>query len=449
MSPRDPAPAASPTPAADGQTVDRFALGAAGLTDRDLEKLAGLRRAKAIATGLLAGSVSLMALAKFLEHRHPAFGFVAAFAEAATVGGLADWYAVTALFKHPMGIPIPHTAIVEKNQARIADSLGEFVEANFLAPGPVGAKLREVDFAGLISAWLADAAKSRSLASFALKLLPKAIEGIDQSRMKEFFAERLTEQIGAMKVAPLAARLLTAVTEGGRHQTLLDEILGAIEKLLADQVMIDGIRDKIRRELPSLFNLFKADAYLLNKIMKSTASFLDEVRQDEVHPLRHEFDRFVRTFIDNLRTSPDYEAKAEALKQDLLARPELREVAQTLWRSLTTFMQKDVASPDSKIEAQLAALLTDIGAKLATDPRMKAEINDGFVVALSTFVEQQKSGVATFIADQVKGWDLKQLILLIETNIGRDLQYIRLNGTLIGGLAGLVLHTVEVLLKAA
>lgn len=430
-------------------TADRFALGGAGLTERDREKLAGLKRAKAVATGLLAGSVSLMALAKMLEHRHPAFGFVAAFAEAATVGGLADWYAVTALFKHPMGIPIPHTAIVEKNQARIADSLGEFVEANFLSPGPVGAKLREVDFAGLISDWLKDAAKSRSLAAFALKLLPRAIEGIDQSRMKEFFAERLIEQIGTLKVAPLAARFLSAVTEGGRHQKLLDEIVGAIEKLLADQVMIDGIRDKIRRELPSLFNLFKADAYLLNKIMKSTASFLDEVRQDENHPLRHEFDRFVHAFIDNLRTSPEYQAKAEALKQDLLGRHELREVAQTLWRSLTTLLQKDVTSPDSKIEAQLASLLTDIGAKLATDPRMKAEINDGFVVALSTFVEQQKSGVATFIADQVKGWDLKQLILLIETNIGRDLQYIRLNGTLIGGLAGLVLHTVEVLLKAA
>ncbi len=427
----------------------RLAGASLDLTDRDREKLAGLRRAKLIATGLLGGSVSLMVVAKMLEHRHPAFGFVAAFAEAATVGGLADWYAVTALFRHPMGIPIPHTAIVQNNQARIADSLGQFVETNFLAPGPVGAKLREVNFAGLISDWLADPVKSQSLSRFALKLLPQAIAGIDQSRMKEFFAERLMEQIGGVKVAPLAAQLLSAFTDDGKHQKLLDELIGAIEKILADETTVAGIREKIRRELPSLFNLFKADAYLLNKIMKSTASFLDEVRTDPDHALRHEFDRFVKQFIDNLRDSPDYAARAEKLKQDLLTRQEVRDIAQTLWRSLTGFLERDIHAADSKIDAQFTSLLTDIGRKLATDPRMQAEINEGFVVALTTFVEQQKSGASRFIADQVKSWNMDQLIRLIEINIGRDLQYIRLNGTLIGGLAGLVLHTIEVLVKSS
>jgi uncharacterized membrane-anchored protein YjiN (DUF445 family) len=425
----------------------RLAGASLDLTERDREKLAGLRRAKLVATSLLGGSVSLMVVAKMLEHRHPAFGFVAAFAEAATIGGLADWYAVTALFRHPMGIPIPHTAIVQNNQARIADSLGQFVETNFLAPGPVGAKLREVNFAGLISDWLADPAKSQSLSRFALKLLPQAIAGIDQSRMKEFFAERLMEQIGAVKVAPLAAQLLSAFTDDGKHQKLLDELIGAIEKILADETTTAGIREKIRKELPSLFNLFKADAYLLNKIMKSTASFLDEVRGDPEHALRHEFDRFVKQFIDNLRDSPDYAARAEKLKQDLLTRHEVRDIAQTLWRSLTGFLERDIHAADSKIDAQFTSLLTDIGAKLAADQRMQAEINEGFVVALTTFVEQQKSGAATFIADQVKSWNMDQLIRLIEINIGRDLQYIRLNGTLIGGLAGLVLHAIEVLVR--
>jgi uncharacterized membrane-anchored protein YjiN (DUF445 family) len=425
----------------------RLAGASLDLTERDREKLAGLRRAKLVATGLLGGSVSLMVVAKMLEHRHPAFGFVAAFAEAATIGGLADWYAVTALFRHPMGIPIPHTAIVQNNQARIADSLGQFVETNFLAPGPVGTKLREVNFAGLISDWLADPVKSQNLSRFALKLLPQAIAGIDQSRMKEFFAERLMEQIGAVKVAPLAAQLLSAFTDDGKHQKLLDELIGAIEKILADETTTAGIREKIRKELPSLFNLFKADAYLLNKIMKSTASFLDEVRDDPEHALRHEFDRFVKQFIDNLRDSPDYAARAEKLKQDLLTRHEVRDIAQTLWRSLTGFLERDIHAVDSKIDAQFTSLLTDIGRKLAADPRMQAEINEGFVVALTTFVDQQKSGAATFIADQVKSWNMDQLIRLIEINIGRDLQYIRLNGTLIGGLAGVVLHTVEVLVR--
>jgi uncharacterized membrane-anchored protein YjiN (DUF445 family) len=419
------------------------------LTPRDHEKLAGLRRAKTIATSLLAGSVSLLVIAKMLEHRHPAFGFIAAFAEASTIGGLADWYAVVALFKHPMGVPIPHTAIVQQNQARIADSLGQFVETNFLAPAPVAAKLREVNFAGLISDWLSDPAKSQSLSRFALKLLPQAIAGIDQSRMKEFFAERLMDQINGLKVAPLAAKLLTAFTDDNRHQRLLDELIGAMEKILTDEAAIEGIRDKIRKELPSLFNLFKADAYLLNKIMKSTSSFLDEVRADPDHALRHEFNRFVRNFIEQLRDSPEYAERAEQLKRDLMTRRDLRDLAQDLWRSLTTFLEKDLQAPDSKIDAQLTSLLTDIGRKLATDARMKAEINEGFVVALSTFVDEQKSGASTFIADQVKSWDMQQLIRLIEINIGRDLQYIRLNGTLIGGLAGLVLHTLEVLFRVA
>ena len=414
---------------------------------RDAEKQASLRRARIVATTLLAFSVMLMIAAKMLEHRHPAFGFIAAFAEAATIGGLADWYAVVALFKHPMGLPIPHTAIIQKNQERIADSLGKFVETNFLAPGPVGAKLREVDFASHIADWLSDPSRSGQVARFARNMLPRALSGMDESRMKEFLAERLADQVGTLKLGPLAAQLLGAVTEDRRHQRLLDELIGAMERILGNQATIDGIRDKIRNELPSLFNLFKADAYLLNRILKSTGTFLDEVRQDPDHALRQEFDRFVEGFIVSLRESPDYAARAEKLKQDLLGRKELRDVAETLWRNILGYVERDLAAPESKIEAQLTILLTEIGAKLTEDPRMKAEINEGFVVTLSTLVEQQKSGASRFIAEQVKAWNMQQLIRLMELNIGRDLQYIRLNGTLIGGLAGLVLHTIEVLIR--
>lgn len=425
------------------------ATDATALSARDLEKEAGLRRAKLVATALLVFSITVMIAAKLLEHRHPAFGFIAAFAEAATIGGLADWYAVVALFKHPMGLPIPHTAIIQKNQARIADSLGKFVETNFLAPGPVGTKLREVDFAALIAAWLADPAKSASLSRFAVNLLPNAIAGMDQSRMKEFLAERLTDQVNALKLGPLAAQLLGAVTADRRHQRLLDQLIGAVERILNDPATVEGIREKIRKELPTLFNLFKADAYLLSRILRSTSTFLDEVKQDPDHALRQEFDRFVQSFIVGLRESPDYEARAEQFKHDVLGRQELRDVAQALWRNIIAYVEKDVASPQSRIEAQMTAILTEIGAKLASDPRMKAEMNEGFVVALSTLVDQQKSGASRFIADQVKAWNMQQLIRLIELNIGRDLQYIRLNGTLIGGLAGLVLHTIEVLLRAS
>jgi uncharacterized membrane-anchored protein YjiN (DUF445 family) len=427
--------------------LSRPPAGGSDPSARDAEKQAALRRARIVATSLLVFSITLMIVAKLLEHRHPVFGFVAAFAEAATIGGLADWYAVVALFKHPMGLPIPHTAIIQKNQDRLADSLGKFVETNFLAPGPVGAKLREVDFATHIADWLSDPSRSGAVSRFAVNLLPGALAGMDQSRIKEFLAERLADQVGAVKLGPLAAQLLGAVTEDRRHQRLLDELIDAVETILGNQATVDGIRDKIRNELPTLFNLFKADAYLLNRILKSTNTFLDEVRQDPDHALRLEFDRFVEGFIVSLRESPDYAARAEKLKQDLLGRQELRDIAQTLWRGIVSYVERDAASPQSKIEAQMTIVLTEIGAKLATDPRMKAEINEGFVVTLSTLVEQQKSGASHFIAEQVKAWNMQQLIRLMELNIGRDLQYIRLNGTLIGGLAGLVLHTIEVLIR--
>lgn len=436
-------------------SIDPQASGARDLNSpfspspRDLEKLAGLKRMRVIATGLLIASVIVLIIAKVNEHRHPAWGFVAAFAEAATIGALADWYAIVALFKHPMGVPVPHTAIIPKNRDRIAESLGEFVERQFLAPTPVERKLKEVDFAALVSNWLVEREKSRSLTRFAIKLVPQMLAKADESGLKAFVTRRALEELNRVEVAPLAADILKAFTDDGRHQDLLDELLKAIDGILSNQETVDQIRDKIRAELPSLFNMFKADAYLLKRIMGAAVSFTEEVRDNPEHPLRAEFDRFVGDFITRLHDSPEYADRAERLKRDLIARPELRDLASGLWGSLKAYVEADVAAPDSKIEGHLAHLLVQIGHHLREDPVLSAEVNAGFVTALTTFVETQKSGVSRFIADQVKGWDIQQLIRLIEINIGRDLQYIRVNGTVIGGLAGLVLHTIEVLFRLA
>lgn len=413
-------------------------------TERDAEKRAAFLAMRRNATLLLCLSVVVLVIAKLNEHRHPAWGFVAAFAEAATIGGLADWYAVVALFKRPMSLPVPHTAIIPHNRDRIANSLGEFVERQFLAPEPVKAKLRQVDFSGLVADWLIEPEKSRSLTRFVIKLVPQALARAEDSGVKAFVTKRAIEELDRIDVAPLAANVLKAFTDDGRHQALLDEVLAAVDAILSNEETISQVREKIRGELPSLFNLFRADAYLLNKIMGATVSFIAEVRESPEHPLRSEFDRFARDFVAKLRGSPEYAERAAKLKADLLGRPELRDIAQGLWTSLKTYVERDVADPHSRIEASLANMLVEVGRHLREDPKLSAEMNAGFVTALVTFVEQHKSGVSTFISDQVKSWEIGQLVRVIETNIGRDLQYIRVNGTIIGGLAGLVLHTLEV-----
>ena len=253
----------------------------------------------------------------------------------------------------------------------------------------------------------------------------------------------MLDQVEKVKLAPLAAELLSAFTDDRRHQRLFDEFTKVVGKFLSDEDALAAMREKIREELPSLFKLFRADAYLLKKIVASAGSLLEEVRADPDHPMRHEFDRFVLKFIERLRHSKDYAKRAEKLKRDFLARPELRELAQDMWESLRSFIEQDAKAENSMIREHLTSMFVDVGRHLASDPQIRADMNQGFVVALASFVESQKSGVSSFIADQVKRWDLAQLTRLIEINIGKDLQYIRFNGMLIGGIAGLILHTVE------
>ncbi|CCV07470.1 conserved membrane hypothetical protein [Mesorhizobium metallidurans STM 2683] len=406
-------------------------------------KLSALRRTKFLATAALALCVVIFAVAKSFEGRFAWLGFVAAFAEAATIGGLADWYAVVALFKRPLGLPIPHTAIIPENQNRIADNLGRFIEVNFLAQEPVREKLAEVDFSALVADWLSDADRAAGLSRFVGRLVPQTLGAIEQSGLRGFVTSRMLEQVEKVPLAPLAAELLSALTDDRRHQKLFDEFTKVVGRFLSDEEALATMREKIREELPSLFNLFRADAYLLKKIVASAGSLLDEVRADPDHPMRAEFDRFVESFVERLRTSKQYARRAEKLKRDFLARPELKALAGDMWDSLRLFIEQDAKAENSMIRAHLANMFVEVGRHLAGDPQIRADMNQGFIVALASFVESQKSGVSKFIADQVKRWDLAQLTRLIEMNIGRDLQYIRFNGMVIGGLAGVVLYTAE------
>ena len=413
----------------------------------DLARAAELRRVKTVATAVLAATLALFVAAKLLLPIHPAFGFVAAFAEAATIGGLADWYAVVALFRRPIGLPIPHTAIIQSNQQRIADKLGEFIEVHFLEHAPVEAKLRQIDFGSFIADWLRDRKRSADLARFSLRLLPEAVSATETSGLQTFITRRIATQLQSIDLAPLAAGTLRAFVQEGRHQGLLDDILRIVHESLTQPQTMAMVREKIRGELPTLLKLYRADKYLVNKIVASATAFFDEVRSDSGHPFRGEFDRMVLSFIDRLGSDPSYAERIATLKRDLLARPELSGLIRDIWSNARSFIERSASGETQVLQQHLASMFAKAGEALKADSELRAEINGGLVVVLRTFVADQKSGVSSFISDQVKAWDMGQLISLIEINIGRDLQYIRFNGSLIGGLAGLGLYTAEFLLR--
>jgi uncharacterized membrane-anchored protein YjiN (DUF445 family) len=424
-------------------TPGTFAFDAPG----DAARAAELRRVKALATLVLAGTLTLFVTAKALLHVHPVFGFIAAFAEAATIGGLADWYAVVALFRRPLGLPIPHTAIIQSNQHRIAEKLGEFIEVHFLEAGPVDAKLGQIDFASFVADWLRDRKRSTDLARFTLRLLPEAVAATETSGLKDFITRRITTQLQSLDLAPLAAGTLRAFVSEGRHQGLLDDMLRAVHDSMTRPETMAMIREKIRCELPTLLKLYRTDKFLVKKMVASATAFFDEVRSDPKHPFRGEFDSMVLSFVDRLGSDRTYADRIDGLKRDLLARPELGDLARNIWSNVRSFIERSASGETQVLQQHLARMFMEAGEALAGDSELRSEINQGLIAVFRSFIADQKKGVSSFISDQVKAWDMGQLIALIEINIGRDLQYIRFNGSLIGGLAGLTLYSIEFLLR--
>jgi uncharacterized membrane-anchored protein YjiN (DUF445 family) len=262
-----------------------------------------------------------------------------------------------------------------------------------------------------------------------------------------FITRRITSQLQSIDLAPLAAGTLRAFVAEGRHQGLLDNILRVVHRSLTEPETMAVIRDKIRAEMPTLLKLYRADKFLVNRIVASATKFFEQVRNDPQHPFRGEFDRMLLSFVDRLGTDRAIAGRIDGLKRDLLARPELADLARNIWSNTRSFIERSASGETQVLQQHLAGMFAKAGEALAADPELRAEINQGFVAVLRSFIADQKSGVSSFIADQVKAWDMGQLISLIEINIGRDLQYIRFNGSLIGGLAGLGLYTAEVLLR--
>jgi uncharacterized membrane-anchored protein YjiN (DUF445 family) len=412
-------------------------------------RLGALRRIKRTATAVLIACFAALVAAKLLEAAYPdiwIIPIVAAFAEAATIGGIADWYAVVAIFKRPLNLPFPHTAIIPNNQHRIAENLGGFIQNNFLARAPVEQKLREIDFAGEMSEWLSTPSRADSLAGFVVRFVPQLLATVDERGLVHFATERVSSQLARTDIAPLVGDVMTTFTKEGRHEVLLDELITALHRFLNNADTLAVIRAKVKSELPLFFNLLQGDRLVLNRLVQAATELLNEVKDDPEHPLRAEFETFIKDYVRRTRRSKGFARRVEALKQQLLARKELAQAAESIWENLRLYVLRDIESEESVLRARLADLFVDVGVKLRSETALRNDINEGMVSVLSNLVEEQRGNIATYVSEQVKSWDIQQLLTLIEVNVGRDLQYIRFNGMIIGGFVGVALYAVETLL---
>jgi uncharacterized membrane-anchored protein YjiN (DUF445 family) len=402
-----------------------------------------LKHMQWLATALLAGVAVLFALATSLAARHPAWGYVAAFAEAAMVGAIADWFAVVALFRHPLGLRfVPHTAIIPKNKARIADNLGSFVHAEFFSTERVVAALTAFDPSGKLAAWLAHPQNADQLADIALKILRYAFDALDEKAVRAYLRAVVSSHIQDLDLARLAGQLLDHLTEDGRHQRLLDQMLEKVSLFVSQPETQALLETAIAEKLPLYFEALKQKGATAatHGIVKIFAKVIAEVDADPAHPLRLAFDEKLSAFIGALQTDPAYRAKLAKLKEKMVRNRVLTTYLDDIWRDARAWLARDLHAPDSRTRARLATLTGQMGRELAGSATMRAWIDGELLRHVPGWVERYGPRLGRFIAEKMKSWKDEEIVEKLELNIGRDLQFIRINGTLVGGAVGLAIH---------
>jgi len=408
----------------------------------EVERQRRLDQMKARATGLLVLATAVFIVTRLLEPRYEWLGFVRAMAEAAMIGGLADWFAVTALFRHPMGIPIPHTAIIPAKKDRVARTLGAFVQHNFLTREVIEARLRSVHIGERLASWIAQPANARTIARQTASALSAGAQVLKDEEVQALIDRTLIERIRTTHLAPIAGKLLSVVTEDNRHQELLDEAIILVARTVEQNR--DLIRDRVQRESPWWVPT-AVDEKIYQKIVTSIERTLVEIRDDPKHPLRDRFDQALRAFIDNLQHSPQTLARAEELKTEFLDADAVRRFSASLWVDAKAALLRHAenAEATSREGGSIERALTAFGEAVLADPALVQRV-DEFITDVAAFlVERYQRDIADLITHTVQNWDADVTTRRIELAIGRDLQYIRINGTLVGALAGLLIYTVS------
>ncbi len=407
-------------------------------------KSQALARMKWIALALLGGAALLYIIASILQRHHPAWSYVAAFSEAAMVGAIADWFAVVALFRHPLGLPIPHTAIIPSNKDRIGANLATFICANFLSTEQVLAKLQRFDPATRLANWLADLRHAELMAGHLGSAMRYALGAFDDDRVRHFFRSVVLDQLDRVDVARLAGQLLDVLTSDRRHQGVLDALLRKLASMLDDETLKAQMAEVVASEVKYLRFVgldSVAGRYATKKMVAGVIHLIGEMAEDPEHALRLQFDGFVINFIRRLKEEPELRSRVEAIKHDLLAQPALAAYLQSLWSEVMVWVQTDLASDASVLRSRAAAAIQRVGEKLQSDAAMQAWINEQLMLAAPRWIERYREDIRLYIIARVGDWNTEEMTNELERNIGRDLQFIRINGTLVGGLVGLLIHT--------
>jgi uncharacterized membrane-anchored protein YjiN (DUF445 family) len=398
-----------------------------------------LREMKLRAAGLLILAAVAFAISHYFRAQYPWLGWIQAFSEAAMVGGLADWFAVTALFRHPMGIPIPHTAIIPARKDRVGEVLGAFVERNFLNHRVIERRLLEARLGERLARFLSDPANSKAVARHAARGLVAAAESMRDDDVQSMIDSAILDRIKAARVAPFIGRGLSLITAGNRHQELLDEGIRLASRAVTENE--DIIRKRIEAETP-WWVPGAIDEKILRKIVNGIERTLKEVGDDVNHPLRKRFDAALGRFIDDLHNSPEVIARAEQLKEEILSADAVRHFSSSIWADTkASLVRRAERAEETDVDA-ISNGLARLGTAILEDPELLERVDGWLRNGVLGLVERYQSEVSELIANTVRGWDPTATSQRIELAIGRDLQFIRINGTIVGGLVGLVLYAI-------
>jgi uncharacterized membrane-anchored protein YjiN (DUF445 family) len=411
----------------------------------DAQRRRALRRMKTVALGFLLGATVVFLLCTWAQARgaQPWVGYVRAAAEAGMVGALADWFAVTALFKHPLGIPIPHTAIIKRKKDQLGEGLGTFVRENFMSPEVIETKVRDAEVASRGGKWLSERDHAERVAAEASTVLRVLVELLRDEDVQQVLDRMIVKRIAEPQWGPPIGRVLTSLLESGRQEALLQMLADrAFQWSLNSGEVIERV---IERDSPQWTPRW-VDSLIGERIHRELMDFTDKVRRDPEHELRRSATKFLFEFASDLQNDEATIARAEKVKQEIMARDEVAHAAETAWGAAKRIILESVDDPSSALRARIADTVVRVGDSLRDDAELRDKVDDWIVRAAKHLVAQYGTEITAIITDTIERWDADEASRRIELHVGRDLQFIRINGTVVGSLAGLVIYSVAQLL---
>jgi uncharacterized membrane-anchored protein YjiN (DUF445 family) len=403
----------------------------------------GARGMKIAATGLLVAMAAVFFAARSLEPAYPSLGWVKAFAEAAMVGGLADWFAVTALFRHPLGLPIPHTAIIPRNKDRIGEALANFLKENFLIAPVVARRMRGIDLAGAAGRFLtAPQGEESRIRKGASRLIADIAEGLDDERLGGLFKGALAGRLRKMEVSPLLGHALASAINEDRHVPMLEAAIRWTARALdANEGLI---RDMVKKRTNWVLKLAGMDERLSDSIVNGLRKLTVDMHTDPAHPVRIKIEQALADLANDLQTKPETQARVEEWKNQLLDNKSVGLWIDTLWQKGREALISAARNPDAALAGKLGEVLKSMGHSLEQDERIRSAINQFARRAIAGLAASYGGSIVKLVSETVRRWDAQTVTDRLESAVGRDLQYIRINGTLVGGSVGLLLHAFDV-----